>query len=85
MDLMPKIFEDVCRQYTRTIPFKTSFDSLLLFHTLGVIHSVFYPNYTEGLILPLPQYPVQLWVQWNSYNPSRDDYIEVACALMKLA
>ena len=85
MDPMPKLLEDVRRRYTRTIPFKTRFDDPLLSHTLGVIHSVFYPNRTEGIILPLPQRPVRLRVQWNGYEPSSDEYVEVARALTKLA
>ena len=85
IDPMPKIPEDVYRRYTRTIPFETTFNNLLLPHTLGVIHSVFYPIRAEDTILPLPQRPIRWRVQWNSYEPSSDEYVEVACALTKFA
>jgi len=85
MDPMPKILENICRRYTRTIPSKTSFDDPLLPHTLGIIHSALHTNRTEGLALPFPQRRARWRVQWNDYEPPSDEHIKVARVLTNFA
>ena len=48
IDLMSTILEDIRQRYTRSFPFKASFDSLPFPHVLYVIHRVLCPNRTEG-------------------------------------
>jgi len=84
----PNILDSVCQRYTRTFPSWTNFDGLPFSHTLGVIHRVFHLINSEGLRAPTrprTQRPVLQRVEWNGFEPSKDVYITVACALAKLA
>ena len=93
-DPTPEVLEDVRQRYTRVFPFKTNFGDLPVSHTLGIIHSVFSSNRTEGLgnkfltegpMRSLAPRVVRRRVQWDKYQPSSTEYTIVARALVKFA
>ena len=94
-DPMPlKVLEDVREQFTRVFPFKTNFGNLSVSHSLGIIHSVFCSNrteglwnifLTEGLMHPLTPQAGRWRVQWDNYQPSGGDHAIVARALVRFA
>jgi len=84
MDPVPKILEDICRRYIRTIPSKISFYDPPVPHILGAIHSVLHTKHTHGFTL-FPQRQVRQRVQWKGYEPSSDEHIKVAHTLTNFA
>ena len=81
-------------QYTKVFRPETNFDSLPFSHTLGAIHRVFYPirpGQIDYMGIPI-QKTLYTWsvtevqrVRWESYTPSSDEHVIVACALTRLA
>ena len=71
--------EDTRRQYTRTFPFKTSFNGLPFSHILYIIHRICHPRRAKWFE------PLQLWVPWEDYKPSSNEHIAVAHTLNNIA
>ena len=93
-DPMPKVLEHVRQRFTGTFSSKPDFGDLPVSHTLGVIHTIFCSNRTEGLgntflsggpTRPLVPRVVRWRVQWDNYQPSSSDHTIVARALVNFA
>ena len=77
-----RVFENIRHRYVRVFPLKTKFDDLPFFHTLGIIHGVFYPN--PRLIAWL-RWESPCKVKWEDCKLSSNEHVVVARALVKLA
>ena len=72
-DPTSSISGDVQRRYGMVFPPTTDFKGFPFHHTLGAIHSAFYPDWNHP------------WLDWGDYKPSNHEHAIFARALAKLA
>ena len=73
MDPPPGVFGSVRQKYCDIFEPTTDFKGFTFCHTLGAIHSIFYPGY------------IHKWLIWWDYKPSSSEHIIFAHALAMLA
>ena len=73
MDPKSRVLGDVRRRYDVTFPPDTDFRGFPFCHTLGAIHSAFYPDWNHP------------WLDWEDYKPSSHEHDVFAHALANLA